>query len=208
MTDVSGADTGAPVNRNDGSRREFGPPCGGSRVERADGMSVVSYIRKQGAIAAIINVVVNPLLAWLTHRGMSFVPLTGSSGVMVDVALTSVLLSLLVALFTTPAMRRDLRNQRVTVTEGSPPARRWLGQLPARAWSLGLLLGLGAACAVTLAFWLLDALGLSGLSFAEFVAFKAGYTGLLAFVVTRWVILRQLTPALADLSRSPHEPQR
>lgn len=207
MTDLSGTDTDAPVSRNHCAPPELGPHDG-PRGGRKDGTSVTSYIRTQGAIAAVINIVINPLLAWLTHRGTGFVPLAGSSGAIVDVALTSVLLSLLVALFTAPAVRRDLGKQRVRVTEGCPRAGRWLCQLPARAWPLGLLLGLSAACVVTLAFWLLDALGLSGLSFAAFAAFKAVYTGLLAFVVTRWVILRQLVEARRRLQPFTSEPQQ
>jgi hypothetical protein len=176
----------------------LGPPDG-RQVDGTDGMSVTAYVRRAGTVAAVVNVVLNPLLAWLTHRARGFVPLAGSSGVIVDVALTSVLLSLLVALFTVPAAKRDLGNQRVRMTEGCPRAGHLLSKLPARAWSLGLLLGVGVACVVTLVFWLFGVLGLSGLPFTEFVAFKAVYTGLLAFVVTRWVILRELTEALRRL---------
>jgi len=39
---------------------------------------------------------------------------------------------------------------------------------------------------------LVNALGFSGLPLAGFTLFKAMYTGPLGFIVTRWVILRQL----------------
>lgn len=111
----------------------------------------------------------------------------------VDTAVTSVVLTLLVTLFTTSGVRQALQTGRVRATEGFPRAGRLLSQLPRRAWSLGLLLGLGIACVLTpLTFGLFNALGFSGLPLAWFALFKAMYTGPLGFVVTRWVILRQL----------------
>jgi uncharacterized BrkB/YihY/UPF0761 family membrane protein len=125
---------------------------------------------------------------------MEFTPLTGDGSVVVDTAITSIVLSLLVALFTASGARKALKAGQFQVTGDSPRPGRLLSFLPRKAWALGLLLGLGAACVLTpLTFGLFHALGLSGLSFAGFALFKAGYTPLLGFVVTRWVILRQLS---------------
>lgn len=103
------------------------------------------------------------------------------------------LLSLLVAMFTTSGVHQALHRGQIKATDGSPRAGRLLSHLPRQAWSLGLLLGLGIACVLTpLTFGLFHALGFSGLPFVGFALFKAIYTGPLGFVVTRWVILRQL----------------
>ncbi|MHB9074573.1 MAG: hypothetical protein ACYC6G_13725 [Desulfobaccales bacterium] len=155
--------------------------------------AVGSFIRTQGFICAVINMVLNPVVAWLLNRQMDFTPLMGGGGIIVDTAITSIVLSLLVALFTASGVRKALQSGQIQITEGSPRAGRLLSHLPKKAWALGLLLGLGIACVLTpLTFGLFHALGFPGLPFAGFALFKAIYTPLLGFVVTRWVILRQL----------------
>lgn len=154
---------------------------------------VDSYIRTQGITCAVINMVLNPVVAWLGNRQMEFTPLSGGNSIVVDTAVTSIVLSLLVALFTASGVRQALHAGRLKATDGSPRAGRLLSHLPRKAWALGLLLGLGIACVLTpLTFGLFHALGFSGLPFVGFALFKAIYTPPLGFVVTRWVILRQL----------------
>jgi hypothetical protein len=153
-----------------------------------------AYIRTQGIACAVINMVINPVVAWVGNRPMNFVPLAGSNSIVVDTAMTCIVLSLLVALFISSALRRDLHAGRLEDTGGRPLAGRLLSHLPGQAWALGLLLGLGLACVLTpLTYLLFHALGFAGLSFGWFALFKAIYTPLLGFVVTRWVILRQLS---------------
>jgi hypothetical protein len=55
-----------------------------------------------------------------------------------------------------------------------------------------LLLGAAAAVVVAVACWLLDLLGVSGLTLKQMLVVKAAYFGLLGFAVARWTILRQL----------------
>lgn len=155
---------------------------------------VDAYIRTQGIGCAVINMVLNPVLAWLGNRQMDFTPLSGGNSIVVDTAITCIVLSLLVALFIASGVRQALLAGSLSTTNGSPRAGRLLSHLPRKAWALGLLLGLGVACVLTpLTFGLFHALGSSGLSFAGFALFKAIYTALLGFVLTRWVILRQLS---------------
>ena len=163
---------------------------------------VASYIRAQGIACAVINMVLNPVVAWLGNRQMAFMPLLGGNSIVVDTAVTTIVLSLLVALFITSGVRRDLHAGHVSATDGFPRAGRLLSHLPRQAWALGLLLGLGVACVLTpVTFGMFYALGFSGLPFAWFVMFKAIYTPLLGFVVTRWVILRQLYGVTVQSSR-------
>jgi hypothetical protein len=155
---------------------------------------VEAFIRTQGIICAVINMALNPVVAWLGNRQMNFMPLAGGGGIVVDTAVTSIVLSLLVALFTAAGVRRALENGHLKTTAGSPRAGRLLSRLPRQAWILGLLLGLGVACVLApLTFGLFQAIGVLGLSFPRFALFKAIYTAPLGFVLTRWVILRQLS---------------
>lgn len=150
------------------------------------------YVRQQRAMVAIINVLLNAPLAWLTHRGTHFVPLSGSGGMVLDAAVTSLVLSLLVALFMTRAVRQELQAGRLSDIDEEARGAHLLSRLPVHAWPLGLLLGVSMALVTALALGGLHALGLAGLPFAGFVAFKAAYAGLLGFLVARWAIVRQL----------------
>ncbi len=150
-----------------------------------------AYIRTQGTICAVINMVVNPALAWLSNREKEFVPLWG--GMIIDTALTSLVLTLLVSLFTSAGVRRELKAGRLSASEPIPFAAPLLRRLPGGAWALGLTLGFGAMLTLpVLVIGLFGVLQFSGLSFAAFAVLKAVYTGLLAYAVTRCVILRQL----------------
>ena len=168
-------------------------PCHSPQVDRrVSSISLRSYIRAQATSAAVINVVINPIIAWLANRQMEFVPLWGANGILVDTAVTSVVLSLLVALFVTRGVHRKFYAGHVAASDEFFRAERMLSRLPRRAWSLGPLLGVGAAFVlIPLTVLVFHALGFSGLPFAAFASFKAVYTAPLAFVVTRWVILRQ-----------------
>jgi len=103
-----------------------------------------SYIRTQGMLCAVINVVINPVVVWLMYRQLDYAPLWGRNSIVVDTALTSVILSLLVTLFTTTGLRRALQTGRVRATDGFPRAGGLLSHLPRQTWSLGLLLGLAS----------------------------------------------------------------
>lgn len=148
-----------------------------------------SYIRIQGAVAAVLNAIINPALAWLLNRKMESVAL---GDVAVDAAVTSLCVSLLVALCAAPGARRAVRSGQLADLEGAG-REAWLRRLPSKSWALGLLFG---ACAtVLLVLFILGAFrlaGLPGLSFPGFAVLKAVYTGILGYAVTRWVILRQV----------------
>jgi hypothetical protein len=149
-----------------------------------------SYIRTQAVIAAIVNAVLNPALAWLLNPARRHVPL---DGIIVDTAITTMVLSLLVALCVTATVRGDIKAGRVSAMVSTSWIARLLERLPTRAWRLGLLLGLAiAAVWVPLVYGVLRAVSPAGLSFAAFALGKAAYTAGLGFVVTRWVLQRQL----------------
>lgn len=153
------------------------------------------YIHTQGLGAAIGNVIFNPLLAWLGNRSMEWVTLFGDHSIVIDTAITSIVASLLVTLFASSGVHRDLKAGRLAIPKDIPGAKGILLHLPQSAWTLGLTLGATIAIVlVPLALVVFHLFSLSGLTFAKFAVIKAVYTGLLGFVVARWVILRQLTP--------------
>lgn len=157
-------------------------------------MTLQAYIRTQAGITAAANAVINPLLAWLGNRSMDVVALRGGNSILLDTAITSVVLTLLVTLFVASGVRRDLSAGRLKDSERVTRPRRLLARLPRRAWALGLSLGFRVALILTpVTFAIFTMLGLSGLSFPAFALFKLVYTAALGFVVARWVILREMS---------------
>lgn len=147
-----------------------------------------SYVTTQATIAAAVNIVVNPVLAWVLTGDRSFLPV---EVVMVNVLITSVILSTLVALFVGLGARRELSAGHQIPGVGHPLERRLLLHMPTRPWLFGLLVGAGAGVVMVLVLLLLSGWGLTGLSFSTYLLFLVVYTGTLAFVVARAAILRQ-----------------
>ncbi|MFZ5864839.1 MAG: hypothetical protein ACOYXY_03065 [Thermodesulfobacteriota bacterium] len=157
--------------------------------------AVRAYIRSQGIGAAVGNIVLNPAFAWLSNREMASTPLTGGGSIIVDTAITSVIMPLVVTLFVASGTRREIAAGRISNFDGLFPGLGLLSWLPRQGWALGLTIGVGVALVVTpLIFILFSVLGIAGLPFAAFALFKAVWTPLVAFVVARWVVLRQLLP--------------
>lgn len=157
--------------------------------------SIKSYIRIQEIGPVIGNMIINPFLAWLGNREMEGMALFGDHSIIIDTAITSIVASLLVTLFASSGVHRDLKAGRIAIPEDIPRTKSILFRLPHSAWTLGLILGVGIAIvlvALTLAVFYL--FSIPGLPFVWFLIIKAVYTGLLGFVVARWVILRQLAP--------------
>jgi hypothetical protein len=156
---------------------------------------IKSYIRSQGIGAAVGNMLLNPAFAWLGNRELAFTPLTGGSSIIVDTAVTSVIMSLVVTLFVASGTRREIAAGRIVNYDGFSQGLGLLSWLPRKGWALGLAIGVGAALVITpLIFILFRLLGLAGLPFVGFALFKAVWTPLVAFVVARWVVLCQLLP--------------
>ena len=51
------------------------------------GPAEAAYIRTQAVVAAVFNVVLNPLIEWVLNREKGFQPFLGSDGVLVNMAL-------------------------------------------------------------------------------------------------------------------------
>ena len=154
---------------------------------------VKAYILLQATICALINMIVNPLVSWIGNRAMQFTPLTG---ILVDMAITCLIMSTLIALFTVSSVRRDIKAGKIRADDRAVRAAGLLSRLPRSWWALGLLLGAGfASVLVPVTCGVAAILGLPGLTFGWLVLLKIVYTGAVAFAVTRWLILRQLEAA-------------
>lgn len=150
-----------------------------------------AYVRGQIAGAALVNAALNPLVEWGLNRSKGFQPLWGGEGVVINMVLTSIILSVLVALFTARGVHHQLAAGRITAMRAAAvPAR-----LPGRAGVLGLLLGVGAAAAAVLVFWLLDVIGVVGIPFWGLLVLKSAYCGVLGGLVAWCVMLRLLDSA-------------
>jgi len=102
---------------------------------------VDAFIRAQGLTAAIINMVVNPALAWLGNQKMAFVPIMGDSCIVVDTIITSLILSVLVALFSSAGIRGYLKAGGIKPSEIPSRAGKLISRLPDKAWAEGLVIG-------------------------------------------------------------------
>lgn len=159
------------------------------------------HIRVQATASALINMVVNPVITWLLNREMQPAAL---GSVLADMAVTCLVMSTAIALFVSPGARRAIRIGALRVDEEASGAGL-LARLPAQPAMLGIVLGAGCAALLvpltTLGFALL---GWSGIPFRGLIVFKILYTGAMAFVVTRWIIQRQLEAA-RQLPVSPRD---
>ena len=156
------------------------------------GDAVGAYVRVQATVAGLVNAGLNPLIEWLSHRQKGFQSLWGSNGAVVNLVVTSMILSVLVALFAARGVRLELAAGRMRADSGSSRMRRPFSRLPGQGWLAGLVLGAAAAAVLVVVCWLLGLLGMSGLTLRQMIVVKAVYCGLLGFAVARWTILSQL----------------
>jgi hypothetical protein len=155
-----------------------------------------TFIRSQGATCAVLNIVLNPAIAWLGNREMAFVPLTGGNGILVDTIVTSVVLSVLVSLFVSSATGRAISEGKIAADEVRVSLAPMLARMPDQPWANGLLIGVAAAFVLSILFYLVfRAFGWPGLPFAAFAFSKAAYTPILGYVVTTIAIRQRVAKA-------------
>lgn len=119
----------------------------------------------------------------MLNRHKGFQVLWGSAGAVVNLVITSLILSFLVALLAGRGTHRGAST--------APPRADWLlTRLPAQRWRMGLLFGAAAAGVVIGAAGVADLLGVSGLTLVQMLVVKCVYCGVLAFLVVRCTSLR------------------
>lgn len=151
--------------------------------------SIDSYIQKQALTAALINMVVNPLLAFLINRNVDTVAL---SGILVDTIITSIVMTWLVTVFSAADINRQLRAGNFK-DENLPQPGPILSRLPRRGALLGtVLFSCTVLIMVTLTVSMFSLFGIAELSVDRLALFKVIYTGPIAYVVAVLAIIRQL----------------
>lgn len=150
--------------------------------------SIDSYIHKRALAAALINMVVNPLLAVLINRNVDTVAL---SGIVVDTIITSIVMTWLVAVFSVADINRQLRAGRFQ-DENLPQPGPILSRLPRRGVLLGTVLFICAVLVMmTLTVSMFFLFDITELSVNRMALFKGIYTGPVAYVVAVMAIIRQ-----------------
>jgi hypothetical protein len=141
---------------------------------------------EQGIGAALFNLVLNGIIAWLSVRSLERVPLWGGdTSIAVDTIATTFLLPFITCLVVT-------RLARGMVEKGKLPPVAWrrarhpaLGRLPARPVTRALVLGVaGLVGFAPVVVWVFAALEIRELGPWSFVAFKALFAAVLAAIFT------------------------
>jgi hypothetical protein len=137
-----------------------------------------------------VNLVLNGAIGWAAFRSLARVPFSGSPSISGDLVGTAFLLPLLVCLIATPVVRAEIRRGKIAPAEPLGYVSRFL---PRGLLLRGIALGLFAAVTIApLTIWGLQALGIRGMGFWQFVGFKAAFAAALAALITPVVALRAL----------------
>ncbi len=151
--------------------------------------SINSYIHKQALMAALINIVVNPLLAFLLNHNVDSVAL---SVIVIDTIITSILMTWLVTIFSVADVNRQLRAGHFK-DEDLPHPGWILSLFPKQGALLGMVLFVCTALfMVAFTVSMFSLFGITELSVDKLALFKAVYTGPVAYVTARLAIIRQL----------------
>jgi hypothetical protein len=151
------------------------------------------YLVGQSVAGAVINFFLNAAIGWLLYRQLPRVPLYGAQSMAGDVVVTSLLLPVLICLIATPLIRGEVARARLPAVSWLRPGSGRAVPLPSNLFLRALLLGLLSALLVSPIMVLaLRWLGVHGLKFWSFVAFKASFAAALAAVITPIVASRAL----------------
>ena len=156
---------------------------------------------EQGVGAGVFNVLLNAGIAWLVFRGMPSVPLLGDQSIAGDTIVTAFMLPWLTSLIGGRIVRGHVRSGHVPPLPWSPAVARFMPR------SLGLRGAvLGIACVVAVGFPTVRALGATGvteMSLARFIAFKALFAGALGLIVTPFIARTALADDLPSAAAAP-----
>lgn len=145
---------------------------------------------EQGVGSALLNFVLNGVIAWVVFGSLERVPLWGEQSIAGDTIGTAFLLPFFTCLIVTRLARGQLRSGKLPPLAWSRAAHPALGLLPRGTFARALVLGvICVAVAAPPSLWLLGHLGVDDMSSSGFIAFKAGFAALLAAIVTPLIAL-------------------
>lgn len=153
-------------------------------------LSLRHYLLMEHVVgAAIVNILLNALIAWLSFRQVDVVPLWGEQSIAGDMVGTAIILPVLTCLIVSRIVAWHLRQGRISPA-GWTGNGDWLRKLPVGAFRRGLALGaVTAAIFVPLLIGALLVIGAASLKLQAFVIFKALYAGAMAAMVQPVVAL-------------------
>ena len=141
--------------------------------------------------AAIVNFLLNALIAWLSFRHLDRVPLWGEQSIGADLIGTTIILPLLTCLIVTRIVGVHLRHGRVSASDVPGDLRPVLAKLPDRIFVRGLALGvLTTVVAAPVILLFLYVAGVDDMALRPFLLFKASYAAVLAMMVQPIVAMR------------------
>jgi hypothetical protein len=147
-------------------------------------------VLEQGVGAAVVNLLINGVIAWAMFRGAATVPMWGEQSIGGDTIGTTFFLPFLTSLIATRIVWAQMRSGRVPALAEIPPA---LPRLPRSPAARGAVLGvLGVAVVGVPAAFALSFAGITEMRFWSFVGFKATFAALLGLVVTPVIALYAL----------------
>jgi hypothetical protein len=149
-----------------------------------------------GLGAALLNLAINGVIAWLVFRGAAVVPLWGPVGIASDTLATSLILPFLTGVIVPSLTAWHVRAGRLTsLASVRPRVAPWLPAGPlARAGALAVGSSVLLVPVTLLAF---VALGVEELPFQRFMVFKVGFAMAAGLLVTPFVALVALSTAPA-----------
>ena len=150
--------------------------------------------------SAVVNLVLNALIAWGVFGRLGVVPLWGQQSIAGDLVGTAFLLPFLTCVIVTPMARRQVVQRGLGGLGWSRASSPWLRLLPASTVWRGAVLGV--ACVLAVAPFLvgtLDVVGVGAMSVRGFVIFKALVAGVLGAAVTPLIALW----AIAEMEPAP-----
>jgi hypothetical protein len=154
---------------------------------------------EQGVGAAIFNLLLNGVLAWLSVRSLERVPLWGETSIAVDTLFTTFLLPFFTCLIVTRLALGMVRKGKLPPVAWRRADHATLRRLPARTVTRALLLGLvGLVAFGPVMVWAFAAFEVREMGVWSFVTYKALFAAALAAIFTPLIAVL----ALGDSSPS------
>lgn len=148
---------------------------------------------EHGAVAVVINVLLNAGIAWAFFGQLPSVPLWGAQSIAGDVVCTCFLLPLIATLIVTAFARADVRRGRFAKLDWEAGRRPFVARLPGSARMRALLLGVITTLLVAPAtIGVFAALRVVEMPLSNFILFKGLYCGALAAVIVPFAVYAAL----------------
>jgi hypothetical protein len=159
------------------------------------------FMQEQIIGPAVINFVLNGLIAWLVFRTRALVPLWGDTSIAADVTSTLFILPLVTCLITTPLVHRAVAKGKVAPVSWALRDHPVLRRLPSGLFARAALLGLVTAVVLApVVLGLLIATNVEALPVVTFAFTKGVFCAAVAVVVTPLAALYALAQASSLLA--------